>query len=891
MAQGYTRNDTSNNISTGNIINATDLDGEFDALQGAFDATAGHNHDGSVGGGAPISTLGPTQEVVVTTTAIRPSADNTLDLGTSLLEFKDLYIDGVANIDSLVADTADINGGTIDNTTIATSNITVGAGKTIDVSAGTLTLADNQISGDKVEGGTIAATTITTLTSTTVNATTVDTTNLEVTTLKAKDGTTAGTVANTTGVVTLTSLVATTADINGGTIDGATIGASVPAAITGTTITANSSLGGTLSTAAQPNVTSVGTLTSLSVSGDLTIADKIVHSGDTDTSIRFPAADTITMQTNGVERFKITDTGLVAIGAIPVVSPNLGLEVPIPSTANNRSIGVTSPTYLTDFKATYLNYRGSAATGTSFGLSNADLGSLVFQNTSAGLVGTNGGTPLVFATNSLERMRITPTGNVGIGTSSPSARIDLTGGTVAGLPSARFAVNAGGGTVQNYSGLNVYFNLSDGFAETTMSYGNTANSYLAFGHHNGTSYTERMRIDGSGNVGIGTTSSVLRLNIAGDATWSSGVRFTNTTNTSGFDVTLGPDNDGTAYILNRSANAMIFGTSNVERMRITGAGNVGIGTSSPSNFAGYTTVSVNNATNGGIYNILVGGTETARLQAFSGVFSVAAKGASTVLTFETNSAERMRIHASGGVSIGNTTDPGATNLSVTGSISTTGLNLGGVAVTSSAAELNVLDGIPATLTATELGYVDGVTSAIQTQLDAKAPLASPTFSGTVRTNAILDAAGGNTATINGITPALATQAEAEAGTDNTKLMTPLRTDQAVLAQFNVTGSAPTYACRAWVNFNGTGTVAIRASGNVSSITDNGTGTYTINFTTAMPDANYAVIGSSSRGVTDTNGTFSFPLSGTYSTTAVQVRTQLYQATASDNAIVNVAIFR
>jgi len=53
------------------------------------------------------------------------------------------------------------------------------------------------------------------------------------------------------------------------------------------------------------------------------------------------------------------------------------------------------------------------------------------------------------------------------------------------------------------------------------------------------------------------------------------------------------------------------------------------------------------------------------------------------------------------------------------------------------------------------------------------------------------------------------------------------------------GSAPSYSARAWVNFNGTGTVAIRASGNVSSITDNGTGDYTVNFTTAMPDANYS----------------------------------------------------
>ena len=52
------------------------------------------------------------------------------------------------------------------------------------------------------------------------------------------------------------------------------------------------------------------------------------------------------------------------------------------------------------------------------------------------------------------------------------------------------------------------------------------------------------------------------------------------------------------------------------------------------------------------------------------------------------------------------------------------------------------------------------------------------------------------------------------------------------------GSAPSYSARAWVNFNGTGTVAINASGNVSSITDNGVGKYTVNFTTAMSDASY-----------------------------------------------------
>src|SRR6056297_1621180 len=62
----------------------------------------------------------------------------------------------------------------------------------------------------------------------------------------------------------------------------------------------------------------------------------------------------------------------------------------------------------------------------------------------------------------------------------------------------------------------------------------------------------------------------------------------------------------------------------------------------------------------------------------------------------------------------------------------------------------------------------------------------------------------------------------------------------IAGALNATGSAPVYACRAWVNFDGTGTISIRESGNVSSITDNGTGDYTVNFTTAMPDSNYSI---------------------------------------------------
>lgn len=74
--------------------------------------------------------------------------------------------------------------------------------------------------------------------------------------------------------------------------------------------------------------------------------------------------------------------------------------------------------------------------------------------------------------------------------------------------------------------------------------------------------------------------------------------------------------------------------------------------------------------------------------------------------------------------------------------------------------------------------------------------------------------------------------------------------------FNAQGVAPLYACRAWVNFNGTGVVSIRASGNVSSITDNGTGDYTVNFAISMQDANYSMI-SSQRSVTNAFTTASF----------------------------------
>ena len=98
MGTGYTRNDTANNIADGNVINAADFDGEYDAIEAAFNATTGHTHDGTAAEGGPITVVGPVQDVVVSSTEMRPKTTNTLDLGTSSLEYKDLHLAGTANL-------------------------------------------------------------------------------------------------------------------------------------------------------------------------------------------------------------------------------------------------------------------------------------------------------------------------------------------------------------------------------------------------------------------------------------------------------------------------------------------------------------------------------------------------------------------------------------------------------------------------------------------------------------------------------------------------------------------------------------------------------------------------------------------------------------------------
>jgi hypothetical protein len=162
-----------------------------------------------------------------------------------------------------------------------------------------------------------------------------------------------------------------------------------------------------------------------------------------------------------------------------------------------------------------------------------------------------------------------------------------------------------------------------------------------------------------------------------------------------------------------------------------------------------------------------------------------------------------------------------------------------------------------------------------------------------RSNNLSDLGSAATARANlGVVPVFLTQTQAE-DANNTAFgqVSGQRLAQAVRDNLNTTGSAPMYACRAWVNFNGTGTVAIRASGNVSSITDNGTGDYTVNFTTAMPDANYAMSGSGE----DTGGTGDVLIGrmngGTKTTTACRIKTIYVGPNEQNFPSVEVMFFR
>ena len=576
---GYIRNDTTNNIANGNVINAADLDGEFDAIQTAFDASTGHTHDGTVGGGAPIEALGPAQDVVITTSVLRPKTDNTVDLGTSTLEFKDLYLDGTAKVDTLTVDesatiTANltVNG----NTTLgnaATDTVTV----TADVASHLIPATDNtyDLGGASDEwrnlyiDGTAQVDTLQVDESATITA------NLTV-----NGNTTLGNAA--TDTVTVTADVAShlipatddtydlgtstdqwrdlyidgTANIDTLVADTATISAGTATLSAGTIIT---STGGVLTL--QRDDTAITTGETL---GEIDFqAPNVSGGGDAivvAATIRAVARDTFDSTVNKTSLlFETANSGAVTTrmeidgtGNVAVDTNTLYVD------ATNNRVGV-----LTVTPATQLEVVGTIrASGSGPILSILDSGGATDEKEWS-IRGGDG--PLnIFALNEA---------GSGGGDAIQFTRVGNSVRTIRGLRSST--------TTYDLSNYDRSLMFSGGVSTIGTA---TAHDFVFESND-----TERMRISAAGNVGIGTTTPSAPLSVVGDIVGTRSLGL----GTVGVDATcyLSQYRSTVETIWGPLTSRALFGTvsnhdvafftNNLEKMRLTAAGNVGIGTSSP----------------------------------------------------------------------------------------------------------------------------------------------------------------------------------------------------------------------------------------------------------------------------------------------------------------------
>jgi hypothetical protein len=280
---GYTRQSVADIIANA-VIKAAPVNAEFNAIRDAFNNSTGHKHDGTSSEGTYvplIADLDALNKVVVDTTnnrisfynevsataveqirledgVLKPVTDDDIDLGATGAEFKDLYIDGIGYIDSVV-----ITGGNIDGTTIGATTPAAADFTTMDTTGNASVGGTFNVTGTSTFTGAMSAGSLTTTGNSThatvdINGGAIDGTIIGASSAAAGSFTT----VTTSGQATLAS-----ADINGGTIDGAVIGGASAQAITGTTITANTGFTGGLTGNVTGNVT--GNLTG-DVTGDVT---------------------------------------------------------------------------------------------------------------------------------------------------------------------------------------------------------------------------------------------------------------------------------------------------------------------------------------------------------------------------------------------------------------------------------------------------------------------------------------------------------------------------------------------------------------------------------------------------------------------------------------------
>ena len=260
----------------------------------------------------------------------------------------------------------------------------------------------------------------------------------------------------------------------------------------GATITASSFVG-PLTGNVTGNIT--GTTSNASgATGDFSIADKIVHTGDTNTAIRFPAADTFTVETAGTERLRITAAGSVGIGNI--ASSNIKLDVE--GSLRAKAAAYAAPTNGTGLEIYY-------ATGT---LNDAPSGYLLSYDRGASAYKkiNYDASDHKFRTSGTERLRITSAGKVGIGTESPSTMLEV-GSQSQTLAGAITISN--GETIAGGSGplINLKHGPAGGTQRTHQIYSYigdlriVADSNENMEFHTGGS--ESLRITSAGNVSIG----------------------------------------------------------------------------------------------------------------------------------------------------------------------------------------------------------------------------------------------------------------------------------------------------------------------------------------------------------------------------------------------------
>ena len=259
MGTGYIRKDTGNNIADGNVINASDLDGEFDGLVSAFATSTGHSHDGTEGEGGPVSKIGPSLQYEADANAFFPETNNAVDLGKTAKQFKDLYIDGVINADSVLADAV-----TVTNALSAESTLKVGGAATLE---STLAVsADSSLKGAVSVETTLRVTGDTDVEDLSASGTfdVAGTTNLATAVIT-------GTV-NIVGETTLDDISASgTLDV-AGTTNLATASITGTVNVTGDTTLDNVTASGTLNVAGETNLATATITGNVSADGTLNIS-------------------------------------------------------------------------------------------------------------------------------------------------------------------------------------------------------------------------------------------------------------------------------------------------------------------------------------------------------------------------------------------------------------------------------------------------------------------------------------------------------------------------------------------------------------------------------------------------------------------------------------------